>query len=89
MFSRVLTQVTHIKLPLFSRHNNTHWSVRTPTRPVHLLSSPARCPLSLPVTRFKLVAVSLNTFLIYSTLGFLLYNCCYLLLKQLRFVVIC
>ncbi|VUZ55920.1 unnamed protein product [Hymenolepis diminuta] len=23
--------------------DNTHWSVRTPTPPVHLLSSPARC----------------------------------------------
>ncbi|VUZ45091.1 unnamed protein product [Hymenolepis diminuta] len=41
MLWRGLTQVTHIKLPLFFQ--STHWSVRTPTRPVHLLSSPARC----------------------------------------------
>ncbi|VUZ49664.1 unnamed protein product [Hymenolepis diminuta] len=27
--------------------DNTHWSVRTPTRPVHLLSSSACCSLSL------------------------------------------
>ncbi|VUZ50442.1 unnamed protein product [Hymenolepis diminuta] len=62
--------------------DNTHWSVRTPTRPVHLLSSSTRCflylspfiSLSLSVTRFKLV----------STLGVLLHNCCWLLLKQLR-----
>ncbi|VUZ49938.1 unnamed protein product, partial [Hymenolepis diminuta] len=26
--------------------DNTYWSVRTLTRPVHLLSSPARCSLS-------------------------------------------
>ncbi|VUZ50189.1 unnamed protein product [Hymenolepis diminuta] len=42
MLGRGLTQVTHIKLPLFFQ-TNTRWSVRTPTRPAHLLSSPARC----------------------------------------------
>ncbi|VUZ51297.1 unnamed protein product [Hymenolepis diminuta] len=30
--------------------DNKHWSVRTPTRPVHLLSSSARSPLSLPLS---------------------------------------
>ncbi|VUZ39690.1 unnamed protein product [Hymenolepis diminuta] len=37
MFSRVLTQVTHVKLAFLP----------TPTRPVHLLSSSARCTLPL------------------------------------------
>ncbi|VUZ49212.1 unnamed protein product, partial [Hymenolepis diminuta] len=31
-----------------------------------------------------LIGASLNTFLVYSTLGVLLHNCCWLLLKQLR-----
>ncbi|VUZ54433.1 unnamed protein product [Hymenolepis diminuta] len=41
MLWRSLIQVTHIKLPLFFQ--TTHWSVRTPTRPVHLLSFSALC----------------------------------------------
>ncbi|VUZ52522.1 unnamed protein product [Hymenolepis diminuta] len=53
---------------------NTHWSVRTPTRPVHLLSSSARCSPSLPLS-LLLIVVSLSTFLVYSILGVLLHNC--------------
>ncbi|VUZ47563.1 unnamed protein product [Hymenolepis diminuta] len=35
--------------------NNTHWSVRIPTRPVHLLSSSARCsPSFSPSLRYLL-----------------------------------
>ncbi|VUZ41168.1 unnamed protein product, partial [Hymenolepis diminuta] len=60
-----LTQVTHRKLPLFLQTAHTG-QLRTPTRPVHLLSSSARCspsfspslcyslhaalPLSLPLS---------------------------------------
>ncbi|VUZ53537.1 unnamed protein product [Hymenolepis diminuta] len=40
---RGLTQVT----PCYPDNYNTHWSGRTPTRPVHLLSSSARCSPSL------------------------------------------
>ncbi|VUZ43384.1 unnamed protein product [Hymenolepis diminuta] len=65
----------------------THLSVRTPTRPVHLLSSSARCSPSLSLSlslSLLLIGAFLNTFLVYSTLGVLLHNCCWLLLKQLR-----
>ncbi|VUZ52529.1 unnamed protein product [Hymenolepis diminuta] len=55
--------------------NDTHWSVRTPTRPVHLLSSSARCSPSLPLSLLLIVA-SLNTCLVCSTHGVLLHNCC-------------
>ncbi|VUZ50622.1 unnamed protein product [Hymenolepis diminuta] len=45
----------------------------------------AALSISLPLlTRLKLVVASLNTFLVYSTLGVLLHNCCYLFLKQPR-----
>ncbi|VUZ45152.1 unnamed protein product [Hymenolepis diminuta] len=53
--------------------DNTHWSVRTPTCPVHLLSSSARSSLS---PSLLLVLTSLNTGLVCSTLGVLLHNCC-------------
>ncbi|VUZ44757.1 unnamed protein product, partial [Hymenolepis diminuta] len=41
-------------------------------------SFPQRDPLSisLSVTRFKPIVASLNTFLVLSTLGILLRNCC-------------
>ncbi|VUZ39896.1 unnamed protein product [Hymenolepis diminuta] len=61
MLWRDLTQVTHIKLPLFSRQRYA-CQLRAPT----VLS-----PLSL-----LLVVVSLNTCLVCSTLGVLLHNCC-------------
>ncbi|VUZ43156.1 unnamed protein product [Hymenolepis diminuta] len=38
MLWRGLTQVTHIKLSLVFQ-TTTRWSVRTPTRPVYLLSA--------------------------------------------------
>ncbi|VUZ47796.1 unnamed protein product [Hymenolepis diminuta] len=64
MFSRVLTQMTHIKLSLFSTQQRTH-ACQLPaiTLPVHLLSSSARFPLylSLPLASIVVVA-SLNTF---------------------------
>ncbi|VUZ57529.1 unnamed protein product, partial [Hymenolepis diminuta] len=47
--------------PCFPGNNNTHWSVRTPARPVHLLFSSARCFPSLPLPLLLIVA-SLNTF---------------------------
>ncbi|VUZ53717.1 unnamed protein product [Hymenolepis diminuta] len=48
MSSRGLTQVTHIKLALFSRQNNARWSLMncyTSCSPPLLLSTPL--PLSL------------------------------------------
>ncbi|VUZ47298.1 unnamed protein product [Hymenolepis diminuta] len=63
MLGRGLTQVTHIKLPLFS--GQQHTLVRADSYTSSALS------LSL-----LLVVASLNTFLVYSTLGVLLHNCC-------------
>ncbi|VUZ41195.1 unnamed protein product [Hymenolepis diminuta] len=66
MFSRVLTQVTHIKLSLFStQKQRTH--VSYPLLRFLLISSlpqhaPLPIPPSLPLTCFKFVVVSLNKF---------------------------
>ncbi|VUZ39631.1 unnamed protein product [Hymenolepis diminuta] len=60
MFSRVLTQVTHIKLSLFSTQTMHACQLPASTLPTHPLSSSARLSLS---PESILVAVSLNTFL--------------------------
>ncbi|VUZ46060.1 unnamed protein product [Hymenolepis diminuta] len=81
MLWRGLTQVTQIKLPLFSRQRHTlvsadsYTSCSSPLFPSTLLS------LSLPlsVTRCGFF----EYILVYSTLGVLFHNCCWLLLKQL------
>ncbi|VUZ43234.1 unnamed protein product [Hymenolepis diminuta] len=54
MFSRTFTQVTHIKLPLFSTQKRTH-ACQSPAfaLPVRLLSSSTRSPLYLALTRFN------------------------------------
>ncbi|VUZ54511.1 unnamed protein product [Hymenolepis diminuta] len=61
MLWRVLTQVTHKAIFVF--HTRTH-ACRLPAPTLHLLSSSARSPLSLPLslTSFKLVVTSLNAF---------------------------
>ncbi|VUZ40432.1 unnamed protein product [Hymenolepis diminuta] len=64
MLGRGLTQVTHIKLPLFSRQQQ-HTLVSADS------DRSSRCSLSL-----LLVVTSLNTLLVYSTLGALFHNCC-------------
>ncbi|VUZ44814.1 unnamed protein product [Hymenolepis diminuta] len=59
-FSRVLTQVIPIKLPLFSTQKRIHaCQLLAPALSAHPLSSSARSSLSLSPTRFRLVA-SLN-----------------------------
>ncbi|VUZ52587.1 unnamed protein product [Hymenolepis diminuta] len=83
MLWRDLTQVTHIKLSLFSRQEQ-HTLVSTDS--YKSCSSPlflsTLLSFSLPLS-LLLVVVSLNTCLVYSTLGVLFHNCCWLLLKQL------
>ncbi|VUZ41220.1 unnamed protein product, partial [Hymenolepis diminuta] len=58
---------------------------QSPAPMLHLLSSSAHSSLypSLSLSSI-LVAASLNTFFAKSTLGVLPYNCCWLLLRQLR-----
>ncbi|VUZ54147.1 unnamed protein product [Hymenolepis diminuta] len=74
-----LTQVTHIKLALFSRQQHTlvsadsYTSCSSPLFPSTLLSLFLSLSLSLSLL---LIVASLNTFLVYSTLGVLFHNCC-------------
>ncbi|VUZ54250.1 unnamed protein product [Hymenolepis diminuta] len=63
MFSRVFTQVTHIKLSLFSTQGQ-HTFVSYRLLHFRAISSLSQyIPPSLSVTRFELVVTSLNTFL--------------------------
>ncbi|VUZ46063.1 unnamed protein product [Hymenolepis diminuta] len=63
MFLSVLTQLTHTKLSVFQSTTRS-CQLRTPTRPLHLLSSSAHSPLYLSLICFKLVVASFNTFLV-------------------------
>ncbi|VUZ47238.1 unnamed protein product [Hymenolepis diminuta] len=73
MLWRGLTQVTHIKLPLFVQ--TTHTGQCGLLRFPFISSLPQHAALSLPLSLLLIVA-SLNVFLVYSTLGVLLHNCC-------------
>ncbi|VUZ39732.1 unnamed protein product [Hymenolepis diminuta] len=78
MLSRGLIQVIQIKLSLFSTQEKRASTSYRLLRFLFISSLFQRAPLSISpsVTRFKLVVTSLNTFLVYSTLGVLLHNCC-------------
>ncbi|VUZ50419.1 unnamed protein product [Hymenolepis diminuta] len=78
MFSCVLTQATHIKLSLFPTQKQRKLVSYRPLRFLLISSLPQHTPPSISpsVTRFKLVVVTLTTFLAYSTPGALLYSCC-------------
>ncbi|VUZ52118.1 unnamed protein product [Hymenolepis diminuta] len=73
MLWRGLTQVTHIKLPLFSRQQHTPVSADSYTSCSSPLFLNTLLSLFLSLSLLLIVA-SLNTFLVYSTLGVLLHN---------------
>ncbi|VUZ50691.1 unnamed protein product [Hymenolepis diminuta] len=87
MFSRVLTQMTHIKLPLLSQ--------RILLCLLLISSVPQRAPfsISLPLTCFKLVVASLNTLwsdqllVFYCTIVFSFYSNSYELVTVIAAVI--